>query len=287
MAMTWFRDTVRITVLACVAAFLPAWAIAAVFDPPSTTSTTNRILTGTTPSGLTWESVSTGTALPVRTSGTLNGAPGAVVYFNQTTGQLQVDPRGYNLNSLIITYTPGTVNIGSTTPGPFTYATGSAADSYSPLTGTPRTFPAAKVGTSGLDPTTYSSRVGLTIGKPLSASLANTGDVGNIASTGTAGFWNGTWSFPLDLVASGSVSSMVISNFKTIGQNSNANANVLGYGLGFATFQYGINGATGTQVGAVIPVVPEPSTYALLAAASIGIGTMCRRRKGTSDVVAG
>ena len=80
---------------------------------------------------------------------------------------------------------------------------------------------------------------------------------------------------------------MVISNFKTIGQNSNANANILGYGLGFATFQYGINGATGTQVGAVIPVVPEPSTYALLAAASIGIGTMCRRRKGTSDAVAG
>ena len=198
-----------------------------------------------------------------------------------------MDPKGLNLNSLIITYTTGTVNVSEPTPGPFTYATGSAADSYSPLTGTPRTFPAAKVGTSGLDPTTYSSRVGLTIGKPLSASLANTGDVGNIASTGTAGFWNGTWSFPLDLVASGSVSSMVISNFKTIGQNSNANANVLGYGLGFATFQYGINGATGTQVGAVIPVVPEPSTYALLAAASIGIGTMCRRRKGTSDVVAG
>jgi hypothetical protein len=137
----------------------------------------------------------------------------------------------------------------------------------------------------GLPPTTFASRVGETVGAPLSPSLATSGDPGNIAST--TGFWNGTWSFPLDLVNSGSVSSMVISNFKTIGQNSNANANILGYGLGFATFQYGINGATGTQVGAVIPVVPEPSTYALLGAASLAIGAICRRRKGTSDAVAG
>jgi len=73
---------------------------------------------------------------------------------------------------------------------------------------------------------------------------------------------------------------MVISNFKTIGQNSNANANILGYGLGFATFQYGINGATGTQVGAVIPVaVPEPSTCAMaLAGLACGGYTLFRRR---------
>jgi hypothetical protein len=131
----------------------------------------------------------------------------------------------------------------------------------------------------GLPPTTFAARVGTTVGAPLSPSLATSGDPGNIAST--SGFWDGAWSFPLDLVNSGSVSSMVISNFKTIGQNSNANANILGYGLGFATFQYGISGATGTQVGAVIPVVPEPSTYALLGAASLAIGAICRRRSGT------
>jgi hypothetical protein len=74
---------------------------------------------------------------------------------------------------------------------------------------------------------------------------------------------------------------MVISNFKTIGQNSNANANILGYGIGFATFQYGINGVVGNQVGAVIPVVPEPSTYALLGAASLVIGVICRRQRRT------
>jgi len=239
-------------------------------------------ISGTTPSGLNWSAVATGTALPVRTSGTnpLNGAPGAVVYFNTQTGQLQVDPRGYDLNALIITYTTGTVNISGTTPGPFTYATGTTTNAYSPTTGIPRTFPAVQA-VFGLPPTTFPARVGETVGAPLSPSLATSGDAANIAST--TGFWNGAWSFPLDLVNSGSVSSMVISNFKTIGQNSNANANILGYGLGFATFQYGINGATGTQVGPVIPVVvPEPSTYALLGAASLAIGAICRRRSGTS-----
>ena len=259
-------------------------ASAGVYVPPQPTD-----ISGTTPSGLSWSAVATGTALPIRTSATsaFFGQPGAVAYFNTVTGQLQVDPKGLDLNAMIITYTTGTANISGTTPGPFAYATGTAQFSYSPLTGTPKTFPAKDPTTAGLPPTTFPSRVGTTIGSPLSASLSNTGDPGNIASTGPSGFWNQGWSFPLDLVNSGSVSSMIISNFKTIGQNSNANANILGYGLGFATFQYGVNGATGTQVGAVIPVVPEPSTYALLAAASIGIGTMCRRRKGTSDAVAG
>jgi hypothetical protein len=252
-------------------------ASAGIYVPPQAAD-----ISGTTPSGLSWSAVATGTALPIRTSATsaFNGQPGAVAYFNTLTGQLQVDPKGLNLNAMIITYTTGTVNISGTTPGPFTYATGTGANAYSPLTGTPKTFPAKDLATAGLAPTTFASRVGLTIGAPLSASLATTGDVGNIASSST-GFWNLGWGFPLDLVNSGSVSAMVISNFKTIGQNSNANANILGYGLGFATFQYGINGATGTQVGAVIPVVPEPSTYALLGAASLAIGVICRRRSGT------
>jgi autotransporter-associated beta strand protein len=248
------RRAVRVAILACMAAFLPVWAKAAVYDPPSTSSTTNRILSGTTPSGLAWASVSTGTALPIRTSATnpLNGQPGAVVYFNTTTGQLQVDPRGYDLNSVIITYTTGTVNIGGSTPGPFTYATGTTTNAWSPATGTPKTFPAIQTLT-GLPPTTFAARVATTIGPPLSPSLTNTGDVGNIASTGTSGYWNMGWSFPLDLVPSGSVPSIALENFKTINLNINPNANILGYGLGFSTFQYGIRGVTGNQVGAVVP----------------------------------
>jgi hypothetical protein len=269
-------------------AFVASNAQSGVFDQPTTTSQTNQIVSGTTPSGLTWAAVSTGTALPVRTSATsaFNGQPGAVVYFNQTNGQLQVDPRGYDLNSVIITFTTGTVNIGGSTPGPFTYATGTTTSAWSQPTGTPRTFPAIQTLT-GLPPTTFAARVGTTIGSPLSPALTNTGDVGNIASTGPSGYWNLGWSFPLDIVASGSVGSMVISNFKTIGQNSNANANILGYGLGFATFQYGINGVIGNQVGAVIPVVPEPSTYALLGAASLVIGVICRRQRRTGVAEAG
>ena len=256
-------------------------ASAGVYVPPQPTD-----ISGTTPSGLTWSAVATGTALPVRTSGTnpLNGAAGAVAYFNTLTGQLQVNPRGYNLNAVIITYTTGTVNINGTTPGPFTYATGTATNAYSPTTGTPKTFPAVQA-VFGLPPTTFAARVGTTVGAPLSPSLATSGDPGNIAST--TGFWNGTWSFPLDLVNSGSVSSMAISNFKTIGQNSQPNANILGYGLGFATFQYGINGATGTQVGPVIPTVavPEPGTMILAGvgiAAAAGYRSRQRRKQATA-----
>ena len=284
----FLRSVAAVTAIA----FVASNAQSAVYDQPTTSSLTNKIVSGTTPSGLTWAAVSTGTALPVRTSATsaFNGQPGAVVYFNQTTGQLQVDPRGYDLNALIITFTTGTVNIGSATPGPFTYATGTAANSYSPLTGTAKTFPAKDPATAGLAPTTFASRVGLTIGSPLSASLSASGDTGNIASTGATGYWNLGWSFPLDLVASGSAGSMDLGNFKTIGQNSNANANILGYGLGFCTFQYGINGVTGTQVGAVVPTitaVPEPGTMIL---AGVGIaaaaGLDFRRRQQRKQATA-
>jgi hypothetical protein len=244
----------RPVVLAFIAVHaLVLQAFAAVYTPPSTND-----FSGKTASGILWSTVATGTSLPIRTSATntLNGSPGAVVYYNTVTGQLQVDPKGYDLNSVIITYTAGSNNVSSTNSGPFTYATGTNADSYSPSTGTPKTFPAKNPTTSGLSPTTFSARVGITIGAPLSASLTPTGDSGNIASTGTSGFWNMGWNFPSDLVSSAWLSSMNFTNFKTIGQNNNANANILGYGKGVSTFQYGISGVIGTQVGAVIPLYP-------------------------------
>ena len=252
-----------------------AIASAGVFVQPTN-------ITGTTASGLEWANVATGTALPIRTSGTnpLNGAAGAVAYFNTQTGQLQIDPRGLSLNAVIFTYTTGTVNISSTTPGPFQYPTGTSTNAYSPTTGESRTLPAVSA-VFGLPPTTLAARVGTFVGPPLSPSFATSGDEGNIASDN--GFWNEPWSFPLDLVKPDSLSSMVISNFKTIGQNSNANANILGYGLGFATFQYGINGVTGTQVGAVIPhistVIPEPANFGLVLAGVCAVYLATKRRR--------
>jgi hypothetical protein len=260
-----------VSIVAAVVALAASNVKSAVFDPPSETSPSNP-LWGMTPNGIPWSAVASGTVLPVRTSASsaFDGAPGAVVYFNTVTGQMQIDPKNLDLSTVIITYTTGTVNIVAATPGPFTYSTGTGVYAYSPSTGTPRTFPPIDSTSSGLPPTTFPSRVAITLGPPLGPSLAT-----------TTGYWNIPWSFPLDLVASGSVGLMTIENFKTIGQNSNANANILGYSPGASTFQYSVSGVVGNQVGAVVAVaVPEPSAYmmALAGLACCGYSLFRRRR---------
>lgn len=240
------------------------------------------IVSGTAPSGIPWSAVATGTALPIRTSATSpnNGAPGAVVYFDPVSGQLQFDPNGLKVSTFILTYTSGTANVSGTTPGPFQYLTGTGANAWSPSTGAPRTFPAVTA-VSGLDPTTQPARVAAQVGPPLSTNLTASGDVGNIASTGT--WWNQAWAFPSDLVISGSISSIIQGDFKTIGQQANANANILGYGSQRSVFQYTVNGITGNQVGAVIPatLVPEPSSVVMIAA-SVASAFVIRRRREKS-----
>lgn len=269
----------RLSAALCLLAAVASHATAGTFVQPTVSD-----LSGTSPSGIAWTAVATGTALPVRTSATnpQNGAPGAVVYFNTLTGQMQVDPKNLDLTTLIITYTTGTSNVSGTSTGPFVYPSGTAALAFSPTTGTPKTFPAVTA-VSGLAPTTFAARVGVTIGAPLGPSLATSGDVGNIAST--TGYFNQPWAFPIELVASGSTAIMTISNFKTIGQGSNLNANILGYGSQQAVFQYSANGIVGNQVGAVIPVVPEPSTVGAAAVAIVagGIVQHKRRRKSAAS----
>jgi len=254
-------------------------AQAATFVAPPTS--------GTAPSGLQWSAVATGTALPVRTSSTnpLNGSPGAVVYVNTQSGEIQFDPKGLNVTTFILTYTTGTVNILAATPGPFQYLTGTGGFSYSDVAGTARTFPAKEPGPGGLPPTTYASRVGLTVSPPLSATL-NIGSNPNSASTN--GFWNVGWAFPSDLVVSGSVASLAANfvgtgnnYFRTIGQNANLNANILGFGVGQGVFQYTANGIVGNQVGAVIPVVPEPSMIAGAGISVAAAAAMRMRRRRT------
>ncbi|MFM7183981.1 MAG: hypothetical protein ACKO4Z_04315, partial [Planctomycetota bacterium] len=130
------RNFVRGVAAASIVALVAVTAHAGTFVAPSAT--------GTAPSGLQWSAVATGTALPVRTSATnpLNGTPGAVVYVDTLTGQIQFDPKGLSISTFILTYTTGTVNIAAATPGPFQYITGTGDFSYSDIAGTARTFPA-------------------------------------------------------------------------------------------------------------------------------------------------
>jgi hypothetical protein len=286
------RSVAVIAVVATAASSTPA----AIFDQPSTSSATNRI-SGSTPSGLTWASVATGTALPIRPSGTQSGAPGAVAYWNVDTGQLQIDPKGWNIALFNFTYTTGTVNTSGTTPGPLVYATGTSptTNTVSPTTGTPRELPA---GTWTLI-TAAPARIAGTVSLTRTPTLATSYDPGNGAGSGsspystnplgesvTAGWFTQPWSFPSTLVNSGSISSMTVADWKVFGVSGNANANVLGYGNYRSVFQYTVDGVVGNQVGAVIPVtvapVPEPSTMLLACvgiAAVAGLNARRQRRK--------
>ena len=288
------RNFVRSVAAIAVVAIAASTTQAAIFDQP-TTSNPNNLISGTTPSGLTWASVATGTALPIRSSGTQNGAPGAVAYWNVNTGQLQIDPKGWNISLRNFTYTTRTANTSGSTAGPLVYATGTSptTNTVSPTTGTPRELPA---GTWTLI-TCAPARIAGTVSLVRSPTLATSYDPGNGAGSGstpystnplgeavTAGWFTQPWAFPNTLVNSGSISSMTISNWKVFGVTGNANANVLGYGNYQSTFQYTVDGVTGNMVGAVIPVsvVPEPGTMILAGvgiAAAAGLDARRRQRR--------
>jgi hypothetical protein len=258
-------------------------ASAAVFVQPP--------VSGTAPSGIPWSAVATGTALPIRSSGTQNGAPGAVAYWNTQTGQLQIDPKGWNISLFNFTYTTGTVNTTGSTAGPLVYATGT-----SPTTNTVSGTGPGPIGQRELPAGTWTlitaapARIAGTVSLVRVPTLATTYDPGYGAGSAspyatnplgeavTPGWFTQPWAFPTTLVNSGSVSSMIGENWKVFGVSGNANANILGYGNYRSVFQYTVDGVVGNMVGALIPVVPEPSTYALLGAASLAIGAICRRR---------
>lgn len=254
-------------------------AAAAVFSLPEGLTYGTGSDGGKTPSGILWSDVATGVSLPIRTSATSpnNGRPGAVLYYNVDTGKMQLDPKGLSLTTMIVTYTTGTTNVTGTTPGPFLYPSGTAAGSFSPTTGTPKTFPAV-TSVTGLPPTTFPSRFGVTVGAPLGPSFATVGDIGNVASSN--GFFNEEWAFPDELFDATKVETADLIYFRTVGQGSNLNANVLGWGAQMGVFQYSANGITGNQVGAVVPytLVPEPSQFALIAAGFVILAGSRRRR---------
>jgi hypothetical protein len=275
--------SIRRVSLAMIAVLaLALQASAAVFSQPP--------VSGTTPSGIPWAAVATGTALPIRSSGTQNGLPGAVAYWNTLDGELQIDPKGWNISLFNFTYTTGTVNTQGTTPGPLTYATGTSptsvivSDAFGPGQ---RTLPAGTWTLITCSPTRIAGTVSLVRVPTLATSYQPGNGAGGTTPythqpTGEpvgAGWFTQPWAFPLGMVNSGSVASMSVANWKTFGVTGSPNANILGFGNYQSTFQYTVDGVVGNMVGAVIPVVPEPSTYAMLGAASIVIGALCRRRQ--------
>ena len=268
---------------------------AAIFDNPTTTNYNNQI-SGMTPSSLTWESVATGAALPIRSTTTsANGKNGAVAYFNVTTGQLQIDPRGWDLSLFNFTYTTGTTNPSGSTPGPFVYASGTSPTSnvISGATGTAnqRTLPAGTW--TLLSP--IAARIAGTVSLTATPTLSTSYNAGNGASSN--GWFNQAWSFPYAGDAAGTgglinptaLSSMTIGNFKVFGVSNHLNKNILGYGNNQGVFQYNINGVTGNQLGPVIPVtfttpppaaIPEPSSLMLAGLGALGLcGIGYRRRQ--------
>jgi hypothetical protein len=291
------RNFVRSVAAIAVVAIAASSAPAAIFDQP-TTSNPNNLISGTSPSGLNWSAVSTGTALPIRSSGTQNGAPGAVAYWNVNTGQLQIDPKGWNISLFNFTYTTGTVNTSGSTAGPLVYTSGTSptSNTVSPPTGTPRELPA---GTWTLI-TAAPARIAGTVSLVRVPTLATSYDPGNgaggsspyttnpLGEAVTPGWFTQPWAFPTTLVNSGSVSSMIVNNWKVFGVSGNANANVLGFGNYQSVFQYTVDGVVGNMVGALIPVsvVPEPGTMILASvgvAAAAGLDFRRRQRRKQAD----
>ena len=259
MSVTFIKKLGRNACAVAVLALAARASSAAVFVQPTAT--------GTTPSGLQWSTVSTGSSLPVRsTTLAANGLPGAVVYWNTVTGAVQLDPKGWNLNVAVISYASSTSSILSSTPGPFTYSSGTGYGSLSGTTGlaNQKTFPAA-LDNGDLPPTTFPARVGITASPAtgLGVTFASQGDVGNVASTGTSGFWNQPWAFPADMVSSASSATMSMPNWRTFNLAANPNADILGYGSEQGVFQYAIDGVVGNQMGAVIPITQAPTPTTL------------------------
>jgi autotransporter-associated beta strand protein len=265
----------RSAALGAAAAILVVTSLQVAAVPAAEFTNPASFLSGTSPSGIAWSAVATGSSLPIRSSGTNNGAAGAVAYFDTTTGRIQIDPKGWNLSLFNITYTTGTVNTTGTTPGPFAYVTGTSPTSSVVSTATgaagQRTVPAGTWTLITCAPARIAGTVSLTNSPTLTTTYDPGNGAANASSTYTAspdgtpavaGWFNQPWSFPYvgdaansgtGLVKSGSAASMSIQNFKTFGVSGNANANILGYGNYQATFQYTISGITGNQVGAMIP----------------------------------
>ena len=240
------RSMARLTVGSLLATLVAATS--ALGGPVS-----NGPVSGNAPSGLSWQSIATGTALPVVVNGVATSTPGAYVLWNVRSGQLQLEPNGLNLNNFSLVYASGTGAVTATTPGPLSYPQGTSPATLQ-VSGTAsaaakRALPAG----TWNNVTVWGSRIGGTVSRSPTGTptLATAGE--NTASTN--GWLNATWSFPSTLVSSGSVANMIVSDWRGQGVVGSPNANVIGFGEYQSTFTYTTSGTQtpGAQVGAVVP----------------------------------
>jgi hypothetical protein len=247
----------------CVIALLGVLKVNAQYVMPTN-------LTGSSPSGIPWSTVATGTSLPLYSAtASANGQPGAVAYYNVSTGELLFDPKGWNISLVNFTYRNPVVlatsgvpaNTGVSDPGPFVYSCGytsatagpicsigglSSTWNVSPATGAKQNLPA---GTWALNVASR-NRLAATVSLVRSPTLATSGDAANIASTN--GWFNLPWSFG-NIVNTDSLSAIEQANWIVATVQNNPNANVLGYGNCRGVFQYTIDGIQGNFVGPIIP----------------------------------
>ena len=230
-------------------AFAAVFTASAVMGAPVPIGT----VSGTAPSGLSWQSIATGTALPVVVNGTATATPGAYALWNVRNGVLQLHPNGLSLNSFSFVYTSGAAVVSSSTPGPLNYPQGTSPATLQ-VSGTsgPADQRALPAGTWN-NVTVWGARVGGTVARSPTGTptLATAGS--NTASTD--GWLNQTWTFPSTIVTSGSIPDMIASDWRSQGVSGNPNANVVGFGDYQGTFTYAISGTSmpGVQVGAVVP----------------------------------
>ena len=213
--------------------------------------------------------------MPVSSSGAANGRPGPVTYWNTVTGQVQIDPKGWNISSFDLCYTTGTVNVSGSTPGPLRYSSGTSPTStvVSAADGllAQRTLPA------GAWTFVFCSqaRIAGTVSLVRVPTLATGYSPGNGAGGSspyatnplgepvTPGWFTQPWSFPKDLIDDSSITSMTMGNWRTFGHSGWSAANTLGFGDYRGTSFFRIDGITGGCVSPVVPVTPAPWVTAI------------------------
>jgi len=197
-------------------------------SPPSALSTPAApVLAFTQPQGLYATGPATTASVAVATLPT--------TYFNVLTGELQFDPVGRDVTSLIL----------HTSANFFSYGQGHGVGATSSNT-VQRTFP---LGGYSFAPTTTATMLGAAI------FTLTAGSSGSSASTN--GFWNKAWSFGTGANASGPAATYTPAQAAALFTPTTSSSIDVGFGTDIDQFSYTVNGVIGVQFGRVIAFTPS------------------------------